>query len=182
MSRGAGAHAGPWGGWRQPLLLLGACIALAGLLAGCGAGRIRPLRPADVDPAFVDVPGFESARLGWVETGHERYDTFFREAASLQGALLLAERAAAGALELDGVEPLLEGLPARAAALEAEGETLLARARSDFAHDEAKAVMIGPALHEALGQVRDAARRSPALLQALRCLPGENRVVADRCP
>lgn len=151
-------------GWRPA-----AAAIAAALCAGCGAGRVRPLEPADVSPALAgEAAPFEEARLGWVETGVERYDRFFREAAALQGAILLAERALAGERAIEPLLPVLAGLEERAAAALADAPALVDGAPAAFAHDEAKATMIGPVLHEAVGQLRDAAARGPALLARLR--------------
>lgn len=145
-------------------------VALAA--AGCGAGSRVVLDPGDVSPELVGAEApFATLRLSWVETGNERYDRFFREAAALQGALILAERAAAGAGDPARIVPVLAALQERAAAAIAEGEALLPRARADFAGDEKKAWAIEPAIHEALGMLRDARERAPGMLAALRGAP-----------
>jgi hypothetical protein len=144
-------------------------VLIAVATAGCAAGGMRTVEAADVSPALAgeEVP-FERLRLAWPETGVERYDRFFREAAALQGAIVLAEEAARGRGDVARLLPIVAGLQARAEAALAEGEALLPNARTDFAHDEGKAMMIEPALHDALGQVRDAAARAPELLRTLR--------------
>ena len=75
--------------------------------------------------------------------------------------------AAAGEGDRTRMREVLAEIAPRAAAALAEGEGLLPRARADFADDEKKQLAIEPALYEALGQVRDAAARAPALIEAL---------------
>lgn len=136
-----------------------ACVA-------CGAGSRRPVEMRHVSPSLAGAEA--ELPIAWVETGHARYDAFFREAAALQAAVFLAERAAAGEGNRERLREILQGVGPRAQAARAEGEALLPRARADFAHDELKELAIEPAVFEALGQVRDAAERAPALLDALR--------------
>ena len=146
-----------------------AAIVLLLLAAtACGAGKRRTLQPADVSAELGDTSGpFAELRLAWVETGLDEYDRFFREAAALQGALILAERAAAGEGEPARLLPVLQAVEGRAEAALLVGQSLLGRAATDFSHDEKKAMAIGPALHEAIGQVRDAAARAPGILARL---------------
>ncbi|WP_373048190.1 hypothetical protein [Vulgatibacter sp.] len=148
---------------------LAASLLVVLALAACGAGQRRTLEPRDVDAALgADPNPFRATRLSWVETGDERYDRFFREAAALQGAIHLGERALAGDGDPGRILPVLEALEGRAEVALATGATLLPGARADFAEDELKAMAIEPALHEAIGQLRHAAAQAPDLIGRLR--------------